>query len=255
MPEVLPGHAHLPPTWRPGETATVRFPGTIQSPEATIGAIPTPFEGAFAFPDALANVRVNGGLVRPPHHGYDETGYYVGEELTDDVRFPGPWNEGGTTLEWDPSPSGSPVTVSVRYLASGIETKCDGCTDCDPGFHCEPEDSTDPTSQRWCTADEGSSWLILGDVVCTVPDTGVFTLTSEHLEMLSLMVPPYYVNGAVLTIGRTVEGQLTVPDALTYNGKRAPLHGVRTRASDVIITRLDAPPPLPGLDAYGYPVE
>ncbi len=220
------------------------FPGSIQAPEATIGAIPAPFTGSLAFPHPITGLRVNGDVVRPPHHGYDTDGVYVGEDVVDDVRFTGPW-AGDTTITWEPSSSAQAVTVSVRLLASGLETPCDGCTSCDPGFHCEAEDSEDPDSPRWCTADEGSSWLSAGEVTCTVPDTGEFTLTREHLELLLLAVPPYNVNGAVLTVGRRLEGTLFVPDALTYNGKRAPLNGVRTRTSDTIVTRLDAPPGLP----------
>ena len=139
-------------------------------------------------------------------------------------------------------------------MASGLETPCDGCTTCEPGFHCEAEDSEAPESPRWCTADEGSSWLTVGEVTCTVPDTGSFTLTREHLELLLLAAPPYYADGAVLTVGRRVEGTLFVPDALTTNGKRAVLGAVRTRTSDTIVTRLDAPPPLPGQDADGEPL-
>ena len=243
------------PNWRPGQEVSVSFPGSVPAPEATIGSIPIPGEGTMRYPAELAGVLVNGEAVRAPHHGYDDDGVWVSDLLDDDVRFDGPWNGDGMTVEWDSLNNGDSITISIRYLSSGIETLCDGCTECADGFSCEPEDPDDDNSARYCTAAEGSSWLVAGDVSCTVPDTGEFTLTTKHLEMLDLYVPPYYVDGALLTVSRKAEGTIEVPDVRTFNGKRVKSSPVRTRATDLIITRLDAPPNLPGLDDDGNVIE
>ncbi len=231
------GRTDEAPTWFAGEVVSLSFPGTVGAPEATHGFVPRAGEVQMRFPDALQGVTVGGVEVGVP-----------GPEGS---RFEGPWQEGGLPITWDPAPLGDPVTLSVRYLASSVEIPCDGCTDCGDGFSCEPEDPEDASSQHWCTADEGNSWLVLGETTCTVPDSGAFTLTAEHVATLSRSVPPYYVDGAVLTISRRVDSTIDMPDAMTFNGKRIPITPARTRASDVIFTRIGKPPPLPGQDEDG----
>ncbi len=233
------GHAHLPTTWAPGEWS-VDFPGSIAPPEATFGVIPRPATGPIAAPEPVADLLIEGVAVRAPHHGYDENGDWISEDAEDDVRFPSPYREAGLALTWTPAAEPAPLTVSLRLLVSGVEGACDCAVGCGPGFTCETEAGAVTGD---CVANEGSSWLVVGELVCTVADDGAFTLGPDQLETLGLWVPwdPEWVQGAVLMVGRTVEGTMTVPDVLTANGRRVEITPVRTRASDVIVTRLEGP--------------
>jgi len=221
---VVMDHPLLPATWGNDEAWSVSFPGTLQPPEATFGAIPYPAEAAVTFPPDIEDLTVNDEEVRPPGVG-----------RRNEVRFAGPWEE-PTVLRWTPSTSGDSLTVTVRYLGWGVETACDCSTDCGDGFVCE---------DGWCTGEEGAGWNVLGEVACTVEDDGEFALRAADLERLDVYADPrdpdYGVGGVVLLVSRMSEGTLAVSDALTWNGKRVAVTPVRTRVIDTIVTRLEMP--------------
>jgi hypothetical protein len=232
-------HPNLPNTWESGAWS-LGFPGSIAPPEATFGVIPRPVAGELRVPEPVADLQLDGRPVRAPHHGYDDDGVWVGEDVEDDVRFPSPFREQGLEITWTPAAEPAPLTLSLRLLASGVEGACDCTVGCGPGFTCETEPGAVTGD---CVANEGSSWLVVGELVCTLADDGAFTLEPERLDHLQLWVPwdPEWVQGATLSAGRTVEGTLEVPDVLTANGRRVSITPVRTRASDVIVTRLEGP--------------
>ena len=83
--------------------------------------------------------------------------------------------------------------------------------------------------------------MVLGELTCTVADDGEFTFQPDHLETLDGWVSPNDVAGAVLAAARITEGTADVEDALTFNGKRVELSPVRSRLTDLLYTRLEAP--------------
>ena len=233
-----PERPRLAQNWKPGEWQ-VSFPGTIPPPESAVGAFVQPGGGTLTFPEPVADVVMGGVTLRAPHHGYDDAGVWTGEN--DDVRVPSPFGTEGLEITWTPSTTAEPVTLVWRYLASGVEGSCDCAVGCGDGFTCEPEEEGSDTGV--CVPNEGSTWNVLGELVCTLADDGEFTLTEERLSTLNAFVPhdPEWADGAMLFFGRVSEGTLTVPDAYTFNGKRAPSEPVRTRASDVVATRVVFP--------------
>ena len=213
-------HDLLPLTWKPGANIEVSFPGTVAPVEATFGAIPYPLEkGTVKLPPSVDGLKVNGEVVRPPMHG----------EQDDEVRFAGPY-AGPMDLTWTPSEAGTPLTVVVRYLGWGADADCDCTNECPAGFTCE---------FGACAFDDGSTWAPLGEVVCTVEDDGEFTLFYGDIQDLDTSVPLYLYAGAVLIVARIEEGELEVPDAVSYTGDRVGLGPIRTRTIDAIYTRLD----------------
>jgi len=229
---VIQEHELLPDNWKSGETWSVGFPGTVVPSESTMGAIPYPLiDGAMVFPPDLAGFTVDDESVRPPHHYYDDDGVWVGYEEFDDVRFPGPWKN-AVSIGWEPSDDGTPLTIVVRYLGTAEEEGCDCNADCNDGFTC---------LEGSCVGDEGSGWNVVGEVACTVADDGEFMLTPQHMTTLDTWVKRKEIQGAVLAVARISEGTVEVADVLTYNQKRVEITPVRTRALDVIWTRLEAP--------------
>ncbi len=229
---VVRDHVLLPDTWRSGAVARVTFPGGLPPKTATVGAIPTPpSAGVVTFPEALQGVTIGGEALRPPHHGYDEDGVWIGEDEEDPVRFPGPW-EAPLELTWTPSTAGEPLTVVVRILGFGAEADCLCGEDCGAGFACE---------QGVCAPTEGSGWVVVSELACTVADDGEFTLTPDMGRDLLLASPWWETAGAVLAVGRMNEGELVVPDVRTQSGQRVPVTPVRTRVMDLTWTRLEAP--------------
>ncbi|MDP6931798.1 MAG: hypothetical protein QGG40_02735 [Myxococcota bacterium] len=225
-------HDHLDPTWRSDETWNFSFPGTVMPPESTMGAIPYPLTDAqLQAPPSIDDLAVGGETVRAPHHYYDDKGEWVGYDVFDDVRYAGPWTE-AMDVTWTPSEEGTPLTLSIRYLGVGEEYACSCSADCDDGFSC---------IDGSCYGDDGAGWVVLGELTCTVADDGKFTFRPSHLETLDGWVSPGDIAGAVLAAARITEGTAEVEDALTFNGKRVPLSPVRTRLTDLLYTRLEAP--------------
>ena len=230
---VVTGHDYLPDTWRGDATWDIRFPGTVSPPDSTMGSVPYPLtEGSIRFPADVSGVSLDGVEVRAPHHEYDDEGVWD-PEVEDDVRYPGPWT-GPVTVSWEPSDDGQPVTIVVRYLGVGEEEACDCNWDCSAGFTCDEQLGA-------CLPDEGSGWVPEGELVCTVADDGEFVLEPSRLDILDTWVDPTAVHGRVLGVARISEGTVEVADALTFNDKRVVLTPVRTRVSDVLWTRLEAP--------------
>lgn len=227
---ILQGNALLPDNWRGGQIWNMSFPGTLVPPDSTLGAVPYPLtDGEVMFPPDIEGVAVNGETVRPPHPGYNDAGVWTGEP--DDVRYPGPFEE-PMTVTWTPSALATPVTVAIRYQGVYDEGACTCQSDCSTGFTCE---------EGQCVFDDGSGYNIVGELVCTVADDGEFTVDPSFLETLDTWVSPTDIRGYALAVGRISEGTVTVPDALTYNGKRVGISPVRTRVLDLVYTRLEAP--------------
>jgi hypothetical protein len=230
---VIQDHDYLPSNWASDTNWSIRFPGTVLPSESTVGAIPYPLvNGSLQFPPDIEGLRVNGQEVRAPHHGYDDLGKWTGED--DDIRFPGPWNSDSiVNLNWTPYSSetgdSQPLTIVIRLLGSGEESACDCNSDCSDGFSCQDGN---------CYGDEGAGWAPVGELACTVADDGDFSFKPEMMSDLWKWVDRSDVQGAVLLVSRQRESTLNVPDALTYNGKRVSLTPVRTRALDIIATRL-----------------
>jgi hypothetical protein len=225
-------HADLPDTWRPSATWDIRFPGTVQPAEATFGAIPYPLTNAkLPLPDDVDDLTVGGTAVRPPHHGYDDAGRWQGDDYFDDVRFAGPWKR-ALDLGWTPSASRGPVTIAIRLHGKVAEEAC-GCDgDCQAGFSCK---------NGACYGDDGANSIVLGELVCTAADDGAFSITPSALAELFTWVDAESIGGATLWVARINESTAFVPDVLTWNGKRVGINPIRTRAADIIITRLEAP--------------
>jgi len=216
---VVQDHEYLPDTWRSGADYNVGFPGTVPPPDSTIGAIPYPLEAApLRFPTELSDLAIDGVSVQAPSSG-------------EDLRYPGPW-QGPVELSWTPAPSPEPLTVVLRYLGWGDEGACDCNTTCGPGFTCR---------EGLCVGDEGSGWHVLGELACTVADDGSFTLSPDMLATLDVNIDSNERAGVVLAMSRMSEGSLTVPDVLTFNGKKVSITPVRTRVSDIVWTRLSTP--------------
>lgn len=206
----LTDHPFHPDTWRSDSVWGLSFPGTIVPPESSMGSVPYPLSGGtIRFPPDVSGLTLDDVPVRAPHHDYDDDGLYTGER--DEVRFPGPF-ERPVHLGWAPSATGEPLTVALRYLGAG-----------------------DPDAL------EGDGSVVLGELVCTVPDDGSFVLEPDALELLNLAVRPGDVEGAVLFVGRMVEDTIAVPDVLSRDGLRIPFGPVRTRTLDLVVTRLDLP--------------
>lgn len=220
-------HEDHPPTWYEGGSQTLSFPGTVVPAEATVGAIPYPHEGDILFPSALTGVTVDGQEVRPPNHEYDADGVYDG--VTEDaVRFGNPFAE-DLSIGWDPADG--PVTVAVRVLGWGVEEDCDCNAECSPGFTCE---------DGGCVFDDGTGWAVVGEVTCTVPDTGDFLFTPAMMGTLSDAVSPWDIAGAVLIVARMEEGTVDGVSAVrTSNGKAVDVNPIRTRTVDLVATRLE----------------
>ena len=232
---VIQEHETLPSNWASDEVWTVRFPGTALPPDSTMGAVPYPATGELHFPPDIENLYVEGSEVRAPHHFYNDNGVWDPDYI-DDIRFPGPW-DAPISLTWSPSESteearDQPLTVVVRLLGTAEESTCDCNASCGDGFSC---------IDGSCVGNEGSGWSPMGELVCTVADDGEFKLTPVMLDNLWQWVDRDEVAGAVLLVSRQREGTLSTEDALSFNGKAVPLSPVRTRALDIIATRLEAP--------------
>ncbi len=229
----LTGHQDLPDTWRSATTWDVSFPGGLVPDESTMGSVPYPMTPApLTFPTELTSVAIDGQALRPPEHVwvYDET---VGDWVVQDdvVRYPGPWSS-SVTLTWDPAPSEEPLTVSLRYLGTEEEATCSCATDCTAGFSCV---------EGSCLADEGSTWIVKGELICTVADDGEWELKPAMLTTLDSLVEMDQVVGASLTVARMTQVEADVPDVLSWTGTRIPISPVRLRAIDALVTRLEAP--------------
>ncbi|MCB9676715.1 MAG: hypothetical protein H6737_16480 [Alphaproteobacteria bacterium] len=226
----LTDHAYLADTWRPDSVWGLSFPGTVVPPESSMGSVPYPLTAATVrFPSGIAGLEIDGEPVRPPHHDYDDDGVYTGER--DEVRFAGPF-ERQMTLTWEPSTTSDPLTVSLRYLGAAAQGVCAVDADCDIGVSCVEGE---------CIPDDGDGSVVLGELVCTVVDDGVFSLSPDDLEFLDAAVREDQRAGAVLWVARMSEGTVEIPDAMSYVGGRIPISPVRTRVTDVVVTRLDLP--------------
>ena len=216
----LTGHPDLPDTWRPEATWNIGFPGTVAPAEATFGAVPFPLaEAVMHLPAALEDLSVGGEAVRAPLNGKD------------DVRFAGPWDK-PMKLGWTPSSSRGPVTLSIRLHGSADEGICGCAADCGPGFSCE---------EGQCRGKDGATGVVLAELVCTLEDDGAHTIRPGDLDALWPWVRRRDVAGATLWAARINEGTAFIPDVLTWNGKRVGINPIRVRASDILITRLEAP--------------
>ena len=71
-------------------------------------------------------------------------------------------------------------------------------------------------------------------------DTG-FVITPEAFAGVWSTVDWADVAGATIAVARMNESTATVPDVLTWNGKRVKSSPVRVRAMDVLVTRLELP--------------
>ncbi len=225
-------HRHLADTWTPDSLWSVSFPGALPPPEATVGAIPYPFnDGWIQLPSALQGVRVNESPVRAPNHGYGRNGEWTGED--DDVRYPGPFTE-PIRVGWEAGLSTDKITLVIRIVGEGVEDDCDCAGDCEPGFKCDG---------GVCVGVDGASWNVLAEVACTAADDGEFTIRPEDMAGVWTQFEWYEVAGATLSIARISEGTATIPDIMTWNGKRVGTkrNAVRLRASDIVVTRLEVP--------------
>lgn len=209
--------------WRSGASLSIAFPGGLPPQYATVGAIPYPLEGdaAMTLPDDLVDVQVNGEAVRAPQHGEED----------DLVRFAGPWTE-AMEITWTPADSAQSLTISLRNVGKNPEGEgaCSCDEDCGSGFSCTEEK---------CFGDDGSSGQQLGELVCTVADDGSFSISPEDVAQLKKQTESEGWSGSILVISRITEGEITIPDILTFNGKRMETEPVRTRAIDAIYTRLE----------------
>lgn len=232
MGAVVQGHPDLADTWRGPADWTLGFPGGFPPASATVGAIPLPMVGAAVrTPAPVADLAIGGVAVRPPHHGYNDSGVWVGDDLEDPVRFGGPWSA-PMVLTWTPGTEGDSLTVVVRLLGYGAEADCACGEDCGPGFTCE---------RGVCAPDEGSGWVAVGELACTVADDGEFALTPALVRPLLQSGPAWERAGVALAVGRMIEGEVTVPDVRSNAGRRIPITPVRTRTADLTWTRLEAP--------------
>jgi hypothetical protein len=232
MGAVVQGHGDIPDSWREDTAFTLGFPGGFPPDSATVGAIPLPMVGAeVRTPEPVADLAIGGQAVRPPHHGYNDNGVWVGEDLEDPVRFEGPW-DAPMELTWTPGARGDSLTLVVRILGYGAEADCACGEDCGAGFSCD---------QGVCAPDEGSGWVAVGELACTVADDGAFSLTPALVRPLLQSAPGWERAGVALAVGRMVEGEATVPDVRSNAGRRIPITPVRTRMADLTWTRLEAP--------------
>ena len=217
---VITDHPDLPDTWRPESTWDIGFPGTVAPAEATFGVVPYPLAGGLmSLPPTLDDLAIDGQPVRAPAHGRD------------DVRYPGPWTQ-PVALTWTPSASKGDVTLAIRLHGAESEGACGCAADCGPGFTCEGGE---------CMGKDGSSGVVLGELVCTLSDDGEHTLRPADVMTLSSWVPGKEISGFTLWAARINERTTTIPDVLTWNGKRVGINPVRVRASDIIVTRLEGP--------------
>ena len=90
---------------------------------------------------------------------------------------------------------------------------------------------------------DGASWNVLAEVACTASDEGEFTIMPSDMAGIWSQFEWYEVAGATLSVARISEGTATVPDIMTWNGKRVgnQTNEVRLRASDIVVTRLEVP--------------
>lgn len=232
MGAVVQDHPDLADTWRESTAFTVGFPGGFPPESATVGAIPVPMVGASVrTPGPVADLRIDDVAVRAPHHGYNDNGVWVGEDVEDPVRFAGPW-DAPLALTWTPGTQGDSLTVVVRILGYGAEADCACGEDCGAGFTCD---------QGVCAPVEGSGWVAVGELACTVADDGAFALTPALVRPLLQSGPGWERAGVALAVGRMIEGEITVPDVRSNAGRRIPITPVRTRTADLTWTRLEAP--------------
>jgi hypothetical protein len=216
----LTDHEDLPDTWRPEASWNIGFPGTVAPSEATFGAVPFPLTSAVMnLPPSLDGLAIGGELVRAPAHGRD------------DVRYPGPW-KAPMELSWTPSASQADLTLSIRLHGTASEGACGCAADCGAGFGCE---------SGQCMGKDGANSVVLGELVCTLSDDGAHTLAPAALGALWKWVSADQVAGVTLSVARINEGTVFIPDVLTWNGKRVGINPIRVRASDIVLTRLEAP--------------
>ena len=80
-------------------------------------------------------------------------------------------------------------------------------------------------------------------MACTAADDGEFTVEPADLAGVWSQLDWADVAGATLSVARISESIATVPDILTWNGKRIGTgsNEIRLRATDVIVTRLEVP--------------
>ena len=190
-------------------------PGTVLPPEAVIGSIPQPI-GAQAVPVAqpLPTVTLNDQAI-----------------TSSSTRFEGPWQQ-PLNIRWATDEVSTPLTLTLRLHSWGAEHACENTSECGDGATCD---------QGWCVGDEGSSWNILGELVCTLENNGSFRLRPVDVESLVDWYHPDDIIGATLMIARTQEHTSTIADVLTFNGLRSPSAPVLLRTTQAVLTRLEAP--------------
>jgi len=216
----LTDHPDLPDTWRSEATWNIGFPGAVAPAEATFGTVPFPLaEATMNLPPKMEGLAIGGAKVRAPAHGKD------------DVRFSGPW-DGPMEIAWTPSSSLAPLTVAIRLHGTADEGSCGCAEDCGPGFTCE---------DGQCQGKDGSTSVVLAEVVCTLEDDGAHTLSPSDFAEAWTWVKRSEVAGATLLAARINEGTAFIPDVLTWNGKRVGINPIRVRSSDIVVTRLEAP--------------
>lgn len=209
--------------WGTSASLSIAFPGGLPPDYATVGAIPYPLasDATMALPADINDIQINGEAVRAPIHGEED----------DLVRFAGPWSE-ALEITWAADNASEPLTISIRNLGRNPEGEgeCSCDEDCGEGFSC---------TEGQCFGADGSSAHQLGELVCTVADDGSFTISPEDVAQLKKQTELESWVGSILIISRITEGELEIPDILTFNGKRMKTEPVRTRAIDAVYTRLE----------------
>jgi hypothetical protein len=217
---VLTDYSNGNDNWRSEATLSVTFPGGLPPQYATVGAIPFPLQdGSMTLPPDILDLTVQGEIVRAPLHGEED----------DPVRFAGPWAS-PMELTWTAADSPQNLTIAIRAVASIPEGNCICDDDCGAGFSCV---------ESTCFGDDGSSAKQLGELVCTVADDGSFTLSPDDVKSFASQLNDADWAGSILVVSRINQGTITVPDVLTFNGKRISTGTIRTRAIDSIYTRLE----------------
>ena len=214
--ELLPrleNYSHKSDTWsEEPQEIQLSFKGGLPPKEATVGAIPFPFQSTIQLPESLKELTIN-------DQNIDEfaTTFVVEED-------------GDISLNWNPASESSPLTISIRALGEGEPIgNCTCNDDCGVGMIC---------SEKSCYVEKGATDDQKGELVCTLKDDGDFLLESKVIQDFQNALGKDTL-GYLLVISRMKTGNLDVPDVYSHNGKKIPSSKVRWRTMDNILTRLE----------------